>query len=51
MHKITFLVPYLDRGSVFDKFDAMRSFFNVIFIMIIMLLLLMMMMMMMMMMI
>ena len=41
VNKITFLVPLIDRGSVFDRFDAMRSFFNVIFIIIIMMMMMM----------
>ena len=32
VHKTTFLVPFFDCGSEFYRFDAVRSFFNVIFI-------------------
>ena len=48
-HKTTFLVPLIDRVSEFDRFDAMRSFFNVIVIIIIIIIIIMIMMMMMMM--
>ena len=42
MHKTTFLVLLIDRGSEFHRFDDMRSFFYVIIMMMMMMMMMMM---------